>query len=77
MNNNLICIFGKGVMNIILILIQRIWALQIMFVFVFVTHKNYLLHSHSSPSKLVQIPDCPRHLWHINSKHTQQNSILP
>ena len=29
---------------------------------------------HSSPSKLVQITDCPRHSWHINSNQTQQNS---
>ena len=29
---------------------------------------------HSCPSKLVQIPDCPRHSWHTNSNQTQQNS---
>ena len=29
---------------------------------------------HSFPSKLVQIPYCPRHFWHTNSNQTQQNS---
>ena len=29
---------------------------------------------HSSPSKLVQIPDFSTHLWHNNYKQTQQNS---
>ena len=29
---------------------------------------------HSFPSRLDQIPDCPRHLYYTNSNQTQQNS---
>ena len=32
-----------------------------------------LYRFHSPPSKLVQIPDCPRHSLHTNSNQTQQN----
>ena len=34
----------------------------------------YKLLPHSSPSRLVQIPDCPRHSYHTNSNQTKQNS---
>ena len=29
---------------------------------------------HSSLLKVIQIPDCPRRLWHTNSNQTRQNS---
>ena len=36
-----------------------------------------LMHHQSSPSRLVQKPDCPRHSYHTNSNQTQQNTTLP
>ena len=36
--------------------------------------KHINAFEHSSPSKLVQIPDCPRHSWHTNSN--QHNRTL-
>jgi hypothetical protein len=33
--------------------------------------KNLLKGCHSSSSKLVQTPDCPRHSWHTLTKHNR------